>query len=144
MILEDSNSFREKFRIMERKLGLLMKGDGCCCDISLTQCHALVEIGRMSGINLKTLANQLDLDISTMSRCIESLVKMDLVIRKNAATDRRCIDLELTYHGKHLFNTIEKDMNNKFFQIFNRIPNDQQNTVLNSLDFIINALQESD
>lgn len=144
MILEDSKSFREKFRIMERKLSLLMKGNSCCCDISLTQCHALVEIGRTPGINLRTLANQLDLDISTMSRCIESLVKMDLVIRKNAATDRRCIDLELTDQGKHLFNTIEKDMNNKFFQIFNRIPDDQKNTVLNSLDFIINALQESD
>lgn len=63
-----------------------------------------VEIGKTPGINLSTLANQLDLNFSTMSRWIESLVKMDLVIRKNAAIDRRCIDLELTDQGKHLFN----------------------------------------
>lgn len=141
---EDSNNFREKIRIMERKLGLLKKGNGSCSNISLTQCHTVVEIGRTPGINLRTLSYLLDLDMSTMSRCIESLVKKDLVNRKNAAEDRRCVNLELTDQGKRLFNTIEKDMNNKFFQIFNRIPDDQRNTVLNSLDIIINALQESD
>ncbi|WP_455718256.1 MarR family winged helix-turn-helix transcriptional regulator [Anaerosporobacter sp.] len=126
---------------MERKLGLLKKGNGCRCDISLTQCHALVEIGRTPGIILRTLADQLDLDISTMSRCIDSLVKKDFVNRKNSAVDRRCVILELTDNGQQLFNTIEKDMNDKFFQIFNRIPEEQRKEVLNSIDVILDAIQ---
>ncbi|WP_167956530.1 MarR family winged helix-turn-helix transcriptional regulator [Anaerosporobacter faecicola] len=138
---EDYKEFREKIRLMERKLGLLNKGTGCCA-ISLSQCHALVEIGHAPKINLRNLAQCLDLDISTMSRCIDSLVKKHLVSRTTSLEDRRCVHLELTEEGFTLFESIENNMNDRFDQIFHRIPDEQRMVVLQGLDTILLALQE--
>jgi len=135
----NSKDFRELIRILERKLGLLNKQDGCCSEVSLAQCHALVEIGRSETISLKELSNILGLDISTMSRTVESLVKKEFVFRSPSKIDRRSIDIQLTDRGLNLFNDIENKMNNEFKNIFEQIPRSDQSTVFNGLNIIIEA-----
>lgn len=43
---EGSKDLRELIRILVRDLGILEKSDGSCCGVTITQCHAIVEIGR--------------------------------------------------------------------------------------------------
>ena len=135
----NSKEFRELIRILERKLGLLNKQDGCCSEVSLAQCHALVEIGRSETISLKELSNILGLDISTMSRTVESLVKKKFVFRSPSKIDRRSIDIQLTDKGLNLFNDIENKMNNEFKNVLEQIPLEDQSTVFNGLNIIIEA-----
>lgn len=135
----NSKNFREQIRILERKLGLLNKQDTCCSEVSLAQCHALVEIGRAKSISLKELANILDLDISTMSRTVDSLVKKEFVHRSPSKTDRRSIDIQLIDNGLNIFNDIENKMDDKFKTVFNQIPSEDQATVFNGLNIIIEA-----
>lgn len=140
----DSKGLRELIRILERKLGLLNKQDGCCSKVTLPQCHALVEIGRSKNLSLKELANILGLDISTMSRTVDSLVKKEFVFRASSETDRRSIDIKLTEKGLTLFEDIESKMNDKFKNIFNQISIQDQLTVFNGLNIIINALDKNE
>lgn len=140
----NSKNFRELIRILERKLGLLNKQDSCCLEVTLAQCHALVEIGRAENISLKDLANLIGLDISTMSRTVDSLVKKEFVFRASSETDRRSIDIKLTEKGLKLFEDIESKMNDKFKNIFNQISNQDQLTVFNGLNIIINALDKNE
>ena len=140
----NSKEFRELIRILERKLGLLNKQDGCCSEISLAQCHALVEIGRSETISLKELSNILGLDISTMSRTVESLVKKEFVFRAPSEKDRRSIDIKLTDKGLTLFRDIESKMDEKFKNNFNQISIDDQLTVFNGLNIIIEALTKNE
>ena len=127
----NSKNFREQIRILERKLGLLNKQDTCCSEVSLAQCHALVEIGRAKSISLKELSNILGLDISTMSRTVDSLVKKEFVHRSPPKTDRRSIDIQLIENGLNIFNDIENRMDDKFKTVFNQIPPEDQATVFN-------------
>lgn len=138
----NSKNFRELIRILERKLGLLNKQDKCCSEVTLAQCHALVEIGRSKTISLKELSNLLGLDISTMSRTVESLVKKDFVFRSPSKVDRRSIDIELTDKGLNIFNEIETKMNNEFKNIFEKIPTEDQPTAFIGLSIIIDALSK--
>lgn len=139
--MKDSQQFREDIRILERKLELLRKSnDSCCCKaVTLPQCHALVEIGRAGSISLKDLASILLIDISTTSRTVDSLVKKNYVERTASEVDRRSIDIKLSECGNHLFQDIENEMNYQFYKIFTRIPMEEQDTVLRSLDIILEA-----
>lgn len=139
----NSKNFRELIRILERKLGLLNKQDACCSNVPLAQCHALVEIGRHKSISLKELSNILTLDISTMSRTVDSLVKKEFVVRTQSETDRRSVVIKLTNKGLDLFNDIENKMDNEFKLIFDNIPKEDQVTALNGLNIIVEALTKS-
>lgn len=79
MINQGSETLRELIRILVRDLGILEKSDASCCGVTITQCHAVVEIGRKGKISLVDLAGLLGLDKSTMSRTINNLVESDLV-----------------------------------------------------------------
>ncbi len=136
----ESTQFREQIRILERRLGLLNKYNSSCCQqITLAQCHALVEIGRSETIALKDLSTLLTLDISTMSRTVDSLVKAGFVKRTASVTDRRSVDIQLLEKGTELFNDIEMNMNDNFAKIFEFIPYEEQANVSKSLDIIIQA-----
>lgn len=132
-------NFRELIRMLERQLELLNKEDECCQEVTLAQCHALVEIGRHKNISLKELSNVLDLDISTMSRTVESLVKKNFVFRSPSKVDRRSINIELTSKGLNIFNRIETRMNTEFKNIFKQISTEDQSTVFSGLNIIIEA-----
>ena len=138
-----SKEFREKIRMLERSLEMLnQSNDTGCCSIGLSQCHALVEIGRKKKITLKELASTIMLDTSTTSRTVDSLVKKGLVHRVPSEIDRRSIDISLTETGIALFTRIEHDMDSKFQVIFDKIDSSQHDTILNSLDLILSALKK--
>ena len=82
LIEQESNQLRELIRLLERKLCVLEDGEMACCGISMAQCHALVEIGRMGSISLIDLATMLNLDNSTMSRTVNNLVNNGMVERR--------------------------------------------------------------
>lgn len=74
---------RELLQIMSRRLGLLNKD--CCsvggCNLSATQSHLLYEIDRSHNPSMQQVAETLGTDITTFSRQVQSLVKMNLVKR---------------------------------------------------------------
>jgi DNA-binding MarR family transcriptional regulator len=136
--------FREQIRILERKLGLLKKNNGSCCVtvLSLAQCHALVEIGRVNSISLKDLAVILAIDISTTSRTVDGLVKKGYVQRIPSLEDRRSVDISLTESGMVIFETIESNNDTFFADIFDNIPNDEKMMVLHALDVMLAAFDQ--
>lgn len=141
----ESKEFREQIRTLERKLGLLKKSSQSLDDgdfsLSLPQCHALVEIGRAHTISLKDLAKILFIDISTTSRTVDTLVKKELVLRTASKVDRRSIDIELTDEGKRLFNQIEESNNAFFANVFENIPINKRDNVIEALNDILNAME---
>lgn len=138
MYSNEAKYFRELIRTLERELENLNKPD-CRCDFTLSQCHALIEIGRTNSISLKELANILQVDASAMSRTVDSLVENQWVTRFTSSIDRRKIEIKLTEKGASLFNQIEKSMNDKFSIIFDGIPEDERVNVLHSLELITQA-----
>lgn len=135
---------RENIRQMERKLGILEESEVSCHGISLAQCHALVEIGRAKSISLIELSELLNLDSSTMSRTVNNLVNNGMAERELDANDRRYVTIRLTENGVVKFQGIEDKMNLYFTNIFEAIPCEKQEQVLDSLKVLLAAIARNE
>ena len=141
--MNDSREFRELIRMIERKLGMLNKENNeCCCSVTLAQCHALVEIGRHENISINELAKIINLDKSTMSRTVDNLVKKNYALKLKMEDDKRGIKIKLTDEGIRVFNNIEYKMNNKFEMIFEKIPEEKRDKVLDSMKVLVRVLEK--
>ena len=74
--------------------------------MSLSQCHTLLEIENNSKISVSELAQNMQLDKSTVSRTVDGLVKKDMVDRVIPVENRRMALLNLTDEGKKVCKTI--------------------------------------
>ncbi|MFL0196209.1 MarR family winged helix-turn-helix transcriptional regulator [Clostridium sp. WILCCON 0269] len=143
MEYKGSNYLRELIRTLVRNLGILEKDDLGCFGVTISQCHAIVEIGRTKDISLNELAKLLTLDKSTMSRTIDNLVKNGLVARELHKEDRRYITIRLTDNGMKIFKNIEGTMEKYYTNIFMSIPENKREQVLDSLRLLTEAVNQN-
>ncbi|QXE19045.1 MarR family winged helix-turn-helix transcriptional regulator [Clostridium sp. 001] len=140
---QGSSYLRELIRILVRDLGILEKSDTSCCGVTISQCHAIVEVGRSEEISLNELAKTLNLDKSTMSRTINNLVKSGLVIRDMHPEDRRYVTIKLTDEGMDTFKSIESRMKEYYKNIFHSIPDNKREQVLESLKLLTESVNKN-
>lgn len=142
MIEQGSQNFRELIRVLIRNLGVLEKGDASCCGVTITQCHAIAEIGRKEKISLIDLADMLCVDKSTMSRTIDNLVEAELAVRDLDQENRRYVTIRLSEDGQNVFRNIEESMSAYFTSILEEIPEDKREQVFESLRLVTEAAQK--
>lgn len=131
--MDSIQQFREYTRQLECHLGYMNQADCCCCGVSQTQCFLIVEIGRKPRISVKELAEILCMDKSAVSRSVEELVQKGFVERNPSKEDRRYVELSLLQKGQERFEKIEHDMYFKFKEVWERIPEEKREQVLESL-----------
>ena len=134
-------TLRESLRLLVRRLGVLERGEATCCDITLSQCHTIVEIGRAGTISANSLADILGLEKSTVSRSIDKLVNDGIVVRENDPEDRRYVNLSLSEAGVSLFEEIERRMAVYFEEVIAGLPVDKREQIIESLQYLANALK---
>lgn len=142
MMEHGSQTLRELIRVLIRNLGILEKGDASCCGITITQCHAIAEIGRKEKISLIDLADLLCVDKSTMSRTIDNLVEAELALRDPDQENRRYITIRLTEDGQNAFRNIENSMAAYFTSILEQIPEEKREQVFESLRLLTEAAEK--
>jgi DNA-binding MarR family transcriptional regulator len=148
MILSEVKSLenlRELFQVMTRRFGLLNKN--CCTigetDISLVQSHILYEIMRQKDPSMQQIADTLGIDITTFSRQIQSLVKMDLVKKTPHPDDRRVYILSLTERGTFVAAAIDKEMNRYLNEVFSHMSEFEKEMVINSIRLLNECMAKS-
>ncbi|WP_052016173.1 MarR family winged helix-turn-helix transcriptional regulator [Alkalihalobacillus hemicellulosilyticus] len=136
---------RELFQIMTRRFGFLDKN--CCSvggtDISLSQSHILYEIDRQHHPSIQQVAEALGTDITTFSRQIQSLIKMNLVQKTPDPADRRVSILSLTTEGKYVATTIDEQMKMYLSEIFSHMNEFEKETVIRSIKLLNDAMEKS-
>lgn len=140
---KESHYLRELIRVLVRNLGILEKSESTCCGTTVSQCHAIVEIGRANELSLNELAELLTLDKSTMSRTINSLVESNLAVRELHPEDRRYITIKLSDEGTKVFKSIESSMEQYYKSIFSSIPEEKREQVIESLQLLVDAAKQN-
>jgi len=139
-------STRELFQIMTRRFGLLNKN--CCTvggqEISSVQSHILFEVDRQHHPSIQQIADTLGTDITTFSRQVQNLIKMNLISKTPDPTDRRVSTLSLTVEGKFVATTIDQQMNAYFDDIFSTMTEFEKETVLRSIRLMNEAMAKSE
>lgn len=137
--MTEERQLREGIRQLERVLGVLNESEMTCCGVTLAQCHAVVEIGRAESLSLVELSNLLNLDNSTISRTVNNLVNKGFVERQLDPDDRRYVTIYLTGDGRKVYNQIEKNMAEEYSRVYNSIPLEKRQQVIESLQILIRA-----
>jgi DNA-binding MarR family transcriptional regulator len=136
---------RELFQNMTRRFGFLNKN--CCSaggfDISLIQSHILYEIDHQHKPSMQQVAEALGTDITTFSRQVQSLIKMNLVKKMPDPSDRRVYVLSLTVEGKYVATTIDQQMNAYLNEIFSHMNDFEKDTVIRSIKLLNEAMAKS-
>jgi len=136
---------RELFHTMTKRLGLL---DRNCCtvggvELSLVQSHILYEIDRMNEPSMQQVADALAIDITTFSRQIQTLVKMNLVKKTPYSQDRRVYILSLTPEGKYVTAKIDAEVNEYLDEVFSHMSEFERETVLRSIQLLNECMAKS-
>lgn len=137
-----AHRLREALRLLIRNLGIMEKSEASCCGITLSQCHAIVELGRAGDLSLNDLAEKLGLDKSTVSRSVDNLVATGYILREPNPEDRRLVSLGLTDAGRQAYRQLEARMEAYFASVLADIPHDKADTVLTSLELLLTALRD--
>jgi DNA-binding MarR family transcriptional regulator len=136
---------RELFHTMTRRFGFLNKN--CCSvggvDISLIQSHILYEIDRMHKPSVQQVAETLGTDITTFSRQVQSLIKMNLVKKTPDPDDRRVYILSLTTEGKYVATTIDHQMNSYLNEVFSHMSEFEKDTVIRSIKLLNESMAKT-
>jgi len=137
--MDDSKTLREQIRKLERMLGVLNDSEMSCCNVTMAQCHAIVEIGRAGSLSLVQLSEILNLDTSTTSRTVNNLVTRNLATRDPDPDDRRFIQIALTDSGIQIFNQIETNMDAHFSVMYQKITPEKRVQVLESIQILLDV-----
>lgn len=124
--------FREIIRIFEREI-FLQNTASCCDGVSLAQCHTLLEIEQNNKISVSELAQNMQLDKSTVSRTVDGLVKKDMVDRQIPEENRRKAILNLTKEGKDVCQSINYSNDSYIDRILHDFTNHERELLLDLL-----------
>ena len=142
--IEAKIELREQLRLLIRGLGLLQKSEASCCGITLSQCHALVEIGRSGVLSPNDLAQALNLDKSTVSRSLDHLERGAYITRSENPQDRRLTDVALTPSGRQVFEELETRQTRFYAEVLADLPPEKVGQVLESLGLLVKALRNKE
>ncbi|QBP39902.1 MarR family winged helix-turn-helix transcriptional regulator [Paenisporosarcina antarctica] len=136
---------RELFQILTRRFGILNKN--CCAggniDITTVHSHILYEIDKQHSPSMQQIADILAIDVTTFSRQIQTLIKMQLVAKSPSSDDKRFYILSLTDEGHKIALSVESSMNAYLDEIFSHMNEFEQETVLRSIKLLNNAMSKS-
>ena len=86
------------------------------------------------GIPISSLANKLGLDNSTLTRNIQKLEKLDLVVRRSDSYDRRVQRVVLTKNGTSILTSLENHLDEINSAIIDQIDLDTQENLISVLE----------
>ncbi len=140
MNIKQIEKFRMSLRLIKRELAEIFKTDAQCCGITLAQCHAMIELGISGSTTISTLASELGLDKSTLSRTIDNLVQQGLVLRNVKDNDRRFMAIELSEKGENFYKSLNERYNIIIRESLEGTPQDKQTQLMDALDLFLTIL----
>jgi putative acetyltransferase len=138
-LLPEVAPLRDSSRRLVRELGFL-EGRSRVAAITHTQCHTLIEIERQGVLAAGELAAILNLDKSTTSRTVASLVRAGFIAARADGGDRRRRPLTLTAKGRRKLASLHELANRQVQEALSLLDADQRDTVLRGMSLYAKAL----
>lgn len=138
-------NLRELFQVFSRRFGFLNKDccQACGHNISLVQSHILYEIEHQHQPSMQQVAERLGTDITTFSRQVQSLIKINLISKIPDPNDRRISILTLTKEGKEVAETINQQMNQYLDEVFSHMSKEDKDMVVHSIQLLNGSMEKT-
>ena len=133
--------FREILRIFERELES-QNNSSCCCGVTISQCHTLMELSKTDNIGLNQLSEQLSIDKSAASRTVENLVTKKMVERSIPKENRRTTKLKLTQTGLTVCQQINNGNDDYYSKALGAIPSENLTVFLRTFENMVSHMSK--
>ncbi|MCB0321784.1 MAG: bifunctional helix-turn-helix transcriptional regulator/GNAT family N-acetyltransferase [Bdellovibrionales bacterium] len=134
------DSIRSASRELVRELGLLQVSSS---RFDLTQCHALLELGRHGTLTVAEIGKLLRVDKSTASRAISALSRSGSVEKAHGLNDKRTRSVRLTAKGEEKLSCINCEASSTVSTALSTLSPQEQATIAEGLRLYSRALTRS-
>lgn len=111
--------------------------------VSLPNFRLLVMLRYEGTLNVKTIAGGLGVNSSSVSRACEKLVRAGLVLREDAAHDRRNVSVSLTSEGRALVDSLMAARAELLVGVVATMTEDDRNRLTQALSTFLAAVETS-
>ncbi len=127
------------FTRLARFINQLMRQQLFGGPITVQQCYTLEALidGPKS---MKTLAAEVALHQSTLTRVVEKLEKQDLVRRTRMANNQRSVEVQVTETGKQTYLYLERESLQMISDLLELIPKDRQASIVEAMEVLARLL----
>tara|TARA_B100000029_G_C17277693_1_gene852288 strand:- start:156 stop:572 length:417 start_codon:yes stop_codon:yes gene_type:complete len=136
-IIELSNDFCQNYLACIRRASNILK-------VTHTQAICLQTIP-FRGISQAELAKKLNIDISTLSRNLDKLIKLQLINKESSLSDKRSFNISLTENGQKLYNKFNAIISEELGKVYDMLEleeRDQFETILNKINWQLELLNK--
>jgi DNA-binding MarR family transcriptional regulator len=130
---------RQSFTRLARFINQLMREQLFCGPVTVQQCYTLEALidGPKS---MSTLAAEVALHQSTMTRIVEKLEKQHLVTRRRKQNNQRSVEVQITNPGKQVHALLEAQSAQMISELLDLIPQSRQIAVVEAMEELANLL----
>lgn len=138
--IEDIGELLQKavrtFQVLERKQ---IKVHG----FTSSQCYILLEIHKHRTLSINEISEKMHLEISTITRIMNNLVRDKLILRKRSIYDKRVVEAVLTERGKAVALGLKNSIENYYKDIISNLPRGHVREVMGAVELLVAALEKA-
>jgi DNA-binding MarR family transcriptional regulator len=130
---------RQTFTRLARFINQLMREQLGCGPVTVQQCYTLEAL--MDGPrSMKSLAAEVALHQSTLTRVVEKLEKQDLVHRRRPAENQRRVEVQITDAGKQIYRLLDDASSQMISDLLDHLPKKRQVAVVDAMEELAELL----
>ena len=108
-----------------------------------SQCYILLEIYKHQMLSINEISEKMRLDMSTITRIMNNLVRDELILRKRSVYDKRIVEAILTEKGKEIAQQLQKSIVNYYKGVISNLPRGHVREVMSAVELLVNALEKA-
>ena len=113
-----------------------------CCGVSVSQCYILETLHRFGPLSMNQLSKKMYIEISTVTRVVEELVKKGYATREEDAKDRRIRLITITDAGEVVYQESWKAVFESERQILDSFQEKERDVLIRFLRRLNQAAEE--
>lgn len=108
-----------------------------------SQCYLLLEIHKHQTLSINEISEKMRLEISTITRIMNNLVRDGLVLRNRSTSDKRVVEAVLTEKGKEVALKLQKCIGNYYKDVISNLPSGHVREVMGTVELLVRALEKA-
>jgi len=130
---------RQSFTRLARFFNQLMREQLGCGPVTVQQCYTL-EALMFGPRSMKSLAAEVALHQSTLTRVVEKLEKQDLVSRRRPADNQRKVEVQITETGRQIYRLLDEAGSQMISDLLDHIPRERRAAIVDAMEEVADLL----
>ncbi|HWR07239.1 MarR family winged helix-turn-helix transcriptional regulator [Sporomusa sp.] len=108
-----------------------------------SQCYILLEVLKSGTLTINEISSKMNLEISTITRIMDNLVRDQLLVRNRLSHDKRVVEASLTEKGIHEANKLRESIRDYYKNVISHLPPGHVREVMSAVELLLTAVEQS-